>query len=112
MWFWIIRVFWKEGSEEKDGLFSMPVPTDKECVLAYTGLVVFNTREEAQTFIEERLADWKCEPTPLRHTAIIKTVDSEHEGTPNRIFYLGGYKEGDQMGRGATSEQFNAWCEF
>lgn len=43
MWLWIIRVFWTQGFEEHDGLWSMPLPTDKEDVLAYDGLVVFNS---------------------------------------------------------------------
>jgi len=111
MWFWVIRVFWKEGSEESDGLYSVPVPTDSEDVLSYDGLAVFNTEEEARTFIEERLVGVRREPTPLRPKHILKTVESDADGTPNRIFYLGGYRKGDQTGAPLTSAQFRAAIE-
>jgi len=111
MWFWVIRIFWKEGAEEQDGLLSLPVPTDREDVLAYDGVVVFNTEEEAQAYLQDRPHARRSEPTPLRHTSILKTVESNTEGTPDCIFYLGGYQKGDTTGAPLTSAQFRAAIE-
>lgn len=112
MWFWVIRAFWNEGSGVEDGLLSVPIDTDKEDIIAHGGLLVFNAQEEAQAFIDDRHPRSDYEPTPLRHTHIVQTVVSEYEGTPDRIFYLGGYKSGDKIGGAPlTAEQFRTAIE-
>lgn len=108
MWFWVIRVFWDEGSGVEDGLLTVPLPSDEEDALWSSGLMVFNSQEEAQAYLDEEHPNSDYEPTPLRHTHIIQTVESDHEGTPDRILYRGGYTKGEKTGAPITSEQFKA----
>lgn len=86
----------------------MVIPSDEQAQLAKSGMLVFNTEEDAQRFIDERHPGSGYEPTPLGHGAIVDTVDSEREGTPDCIFYVGPYRTGDQTGAPISTSQFLA----
>ncbi len=86
----------------------MMVPPEEQVRLAKSGLLVFDTEEDAQRFIDERHPGSGYEPAPLGHDAIADSVDSEREGTPDCIFYVGPYRTGDRMGAPISTSQFLA----
>jgi hypothetical protein len=87
---------------------SVMIPPDEQAQLTKPGLLVFNTEEDAQRFIDERHPSSGYQPTPLRHGSIVETVDSEREATPDCIFYIGAYQKGDQMGAPINASRFLA----
>ncbi len=108
VWFWVINVTWYEGSGEQTGVLSVMVPPDEQDQPTKSGLLVFDTEEDAQRFVDERHPGSGYKPTPLRHGSIVDTVNSEHEGTPDCIFYVSPYRTGDRMGAPISTSQFLA----
>ena len=103
---WVINATWSEGSEEQTGLLSVMVSPDEQARLTKLGLLVFDTEEDAQRFVDERHLGSGYEPAPLKHGSIVRTVDSEGEGTPDCILYLGPYQKGDRLGTPISASQF------
>lgn len=108
MRFWVINGTWSEGSGEQTGVLSVMISPNEKAQLTKLGLLVFNTEEDAQRFIDERHPKLGYEPAPLKHGSIVGTVDSEREGTPDCIFYVGPYREGDDLGAPISTSQFLA----
>lgn len=98
MWFWAIKVPPQQGTGEYGGFLCLPVESDASDQPTRAGLCVFDSEDGAQRFIDQQQPDSGYEPTPLEHHSIELIVDTEEVGTPDCIFYLGEYNDGEGKG--------------
>jgi len=76
----------------------VPVEPDTPDQSTKVGLCVFNSEDDAQRFIDQQEPDSGYEPTPLEDHSIALIVDNEEVGTPECIFYVGEYRDGEEVG--------------
>jgi hypothetical protein len=98
MWFFAIKVPPEQGSGEYGGFLCVPVEPDTPDQSTKVGLCVFNSEDDAQRFIDQQEPDSGYEPTPLEDHSIALIVDNEEVGTPECIFYVGEYRDGEEVG--------------
>ena len=98
MWFWAIKVPPQQGSGEYGGFLCLPVEPGTSDQPTKAGLCVFDSEDGAQRFIDQQQPDSGYEPTPLEHHSIALIVDTEEVNTPECIFYMGEYNDGEEKG--------------
>ncbi len=85
----------------------MPVELGAPDQPAKAGLCVFDGEDDARRFIDQQAPDSGYEPTPLEDHSIALIVDNEGVGTPERVFYIGEYRDGEEVrARPLSSDEF------
>lgn len=75
----------------------MPVEPGAPDQSTKAGLCVFDSEDDAQRFIDQQEPDSGYEPTPLEDHSIALIVDNEEVGTPEWVFYIGEYRDSEEL---------------